>query len=382
MTPADGAVDALYIHVPYCARKCPYCDFNSIAGRDDEHQLYVDAVLQELRALPRGPYASVFMGGGTPTHLERPALERLLAGIAAHVALAADYEWTCEANPGSSDAATFALLAAHGVNRLSIGVQSIHDHHLQWLGRIHTAAEAERVVAAAVEIMPRVSADLIVGLPNQTFAELEAELDFYRRHALRHASVYHLAIEPGTEFAAQYARGDLSLPDDVHAERVLIHVGDQLESLGLERYETSNFAAAGQACRHNLAYWRQRDYHAVGAGAVSTLAGVRITREPHPGRYIAAMNAQGEATWKREVLSGQDLLIEAWMLGLRLAEGVSEARLAELGDVVARWEAVAAGFVADGLLERDAGWLRLTSAGRRLQDSITVALMPAVADDT
>ena len=200
---------SLYLHVPYCAAKCPYCDFNSIAGRDEEHERYVDALLQEVKRLPPGPYDTLFIGGGTPTLLAPSLLERLLNGLRSHLHLADGYEWTCEANPGSADGERFALLAAHGVNRVSVGVQSTHDHHLRFLGRVHNASEADRVIDLATKHFPRVSADLIMGLPEQTAEELRADLALYRRHGLHHASIYHLTYESGTEFHARRARGEL-----------------------------------------------------------------------------------------------------------------------------------------------------------------------------
>lgn len=385
-----AAVRHLYLHVPYCAAKCPYCDFNSIAGRDDEHGAYVSALLAEVARLPPGPYATVFIGGGTPTALRPALLDCLLAGVADHIDVTDDYEWTCEANPGSSDETTFRVLADHGVNRVSLGVQSIHDHHLRYLGRVHDAAQAERAISAAREIFPRVSADLIVGLPDQTLAEIALELEVYRRHQLDHASVYHLAIEPGTEFHARHQRGELSMPDQDHAQMVLETVWAQLEALGLAAYETSNFARPGQACRHNLAYWRQADYHAAGAGAVSTVAGQRVTRQPHPARYIAALadnsadnsadisaeHTDSALVWKRETLSREEQLTECWMLGLRLAEGVPTDRLAVLGDSPDRWLPIAERLANDGQLVIESGSLRLTPSGRRVQDAVTVALLP------
>ncbi len=366
----------LYLHVPYCVAKCPYCDFNSIAGRLDEHAAYVDALLAEVATLPRGPYDTIFLGGGTPTMLGPVLLARLLAGVRAHIALAPGYEWTCEANPGSSDAATFAVMAEHGVNRISLGVQSTHGHHLRFLGRVHSADEAERAIALARSAVPRVSADLILGLPGQSEDELRVDLELYRRHGLDHASVYHLTYEPGTEFHARRGRGELTdIPTDA-SRRLLDLAWDGLDALGLRAYETSNFAKPGQESRHNLAYWRQRDYQAAGAGAVSTVAGERVTRHKHPAAYIAAVTMGRDTAGGRERLDDRDRLVEAWMLGLRLVEGVSIARLAELGDARERWQAQAVALASEGLVAIDAERVRITRAGRALQDGITVQLMP------
>lgn len=366
----------LYLHIPYCAAKCPYCDFNSIAGRGDEFAAYVDALLAEVARLPRGPYATVFIGGGTPTILGPRLLARLLAGLRYHLVLAPDHEWTCEANPGSADAEGFAVLAEHGVNRLSLGVQSTHAHHLRFLGRVHDAAQAETAVALACAAVPRVSADLMFGLPGQTAAEVEADLGLYRRHGLGHASVYHLAIEPGTEFHARQARRELPEGDPAISRELIALVATRLAELGLAAYETSNFARPGQACRHNLAVWRQADYHAAGAGAVSTVAGERVTRLKHPAAYIAAISGGRDAAWQRERLDARTALREAWMLGLRLSEGLPRDRLRALGDREARWLPVAERLAAAGLLHLDAERIALAPTARHAQDDLTVQLMP------
>ena len=366
----------LYLHIPFCTAKCPYCDFNSVAGREEEYGAYVDALLTETCRLPRGPYTTIFIGGGTPSILPHALLERLLIGLRQHLILTESYEWTCEANPGSADAEKFRILAEHGVNRLSLGVQSTHAKHLTFLGRVHDARQADVALAAARAAVPRVSADLIMGLPEQTLDELRADLELYRRHDLAHASVYHLAYEPGTEFHARLGRGELAeiTPEASHAYFDALWSG--LESLGLEMYETSNFAKPGQAARHNLAYWQQRDYHAAGAGAVSTLGNLRVTREKHSGRYIQAIRSGGDAGWKSEALSPTDHLAETWMLGLRLAVGVSLADLSLRGDHETRWRPTADSLIGIGLLEESNGYLRLTRRGRPVQDEVTVQLLP------
>ncbi len=366
----------LYLHVPYCVAKCPYCDFNSIAGRDDEHAAYVEALLTEIRTLPTGPYATVFIGGGTPTLLAPPLLERLLAGLRQHIQLTADAEVTCEANPGSADATTFRVLAAHGVNRISLGVQSTHDHHLRALGRVHSSSEAERAIALARATVARVSADLMVGLQQQTDAEVDADLALYDRHDLEHASVYHLTYEPGTEFHARRTRGELHEIAPERSRALLLRVSDHLQRRGLARYETSNFARVGQESRHNLAYWHGREYHAAGAGAVSTVAGVRRTREKHPARYIAAITAGQDATWQQEVLTADDQLREAWMLGLRLASGLAIARVDALGDDPARYRPRLAALAAEGLIQVDDDRVRLADEAWPLLDEVAIYLMP------
>ena len=371
-----AGVAHLYLHTPFCAAKCPYCDFNSVAGRQEEHAAYVEALLEEVRRLPPGPYATVFLGGGTPTFLGARLLDRLLGGVRAHVRLAEGYEWTCEANPGSSDAERFAVLAEHGVNRLSIGVQSTQAHHLRTLGRVHGADEAARTVELAVARFPRVSADLIHGLPGQTMPELDADLDLLERSRLRHASIYHLTYEPGTEFHARRQRGEMHEVDTELSQRQATRIAERLAGMGLRRYETSNFAVPGEESRHNLAYWTQADYQAAGAGAVSMVDGVRATRRRHPGMYASAIREGGDAVELREMIDARTRLREAWMLGLRLVRGVAIGRLEALGDARSRWQATAEALIGFGLLAEAEGRLALTEEGRLLQDEVTLRLMP------
>jgi len=224
--------------------------------------------------------------------------------------------------------------------------------------------------------VPRVSADLIVGLTNQTDAEVDADLGLYDRHDLEHASVYHLTYEPGTEFHARRGRGEMHEIDPECSRALLMRVAGHLERRGLARYETSNFARPGQESRHNLAYWHGRDYHAAGAGAVSTVAGIRRTREKHPARYIAAITANGDATWQHEALTADDLLHEGWMLGLRLADGLPFARIEMLGDRAERYRPRLDALAAEGLVIITADRVRLADDAWPLLDEVAVYLMP------
>lgn len=366
----------LYIHIPYCEKKCPYCDFNSIAGRDDEHQAYVQALLKELELYRGKQYRTLFIGGGTPSHLDRRALDHLLRGIRERIHLHPDYEWTCEVNPGSSDSSCFDLLQQYGVNRISMGVQSTHDHHLAFLGRVHNRQSAWQALHLAQSMFHRVSCDLIFGLPNQTQEELIADLNWYQQFHLQHASVYHLTIEPGTEFHGLYQRG-------IHQQRaqedswdLFRCVQQQLTDFGFQAYETSNFCYPDQACQHNLAYWYQRDYDAVGAGAVSTVHGLRETRHKHPGKYIDAIQQQGTAIAASETLHLNDIIIEAWMLGLRLIRGVDLQHLRRLGDSDERWSQQAALLKQQGFIDWNNDYLWICDDARAMQDHITAQLMP------
>ncbi len=365
----------LYVHIPYCAKKCPYCDFNSIAGRDDEQAAYVDALLKELDKHQHKSYRTIFIGGGTPTHLDAPLLEKLLIGMRERIALDDTYEWTCEANPGSTDQEQLQILKDHGVNRISIGIQSTHQHHLEFLGRIHNKAEAMHALELACSLFPAVSCDFIFGLPEQTEAELLTDLQVYETYQLQHASVYHLTIEPGTEFHGLYQRGVYEEIDQDSSWHLLSCVRDRLAALELHAYETSNFATADNACLHNLAYWQQRDYDAVGAGAVSTRKSLRQTRYRHPQQYIEAINNNEDAIWQAEQLSLQDRLNEAWMLGLRLIQGVKKQTLQQFGDDEQRWRPLIDDFKQQAYMSEDNTHIRLTDSGRPLQDYITSNLL-------
>jgi len=215
-----------------------------------------------------------------------------------------------------------------------------------------------------------------MGLPGQTDAELRQDLTLFRRHDLSHASVYHLTYEPGTEFHARRGRGELRdiAPEDSRRQFDLLW--DAFTDLGLAAYETSNFARTGQESRHNLAYWRQRDYHAAGAGAVSTVAGVRVTREKHPAAYITAITTGEAAAWRTEEITPAERLRETWMLGLRLTQGVALTEVVAHGDPATRWRSRADALISEGLIDEHEGHLRLTRAGRPVQDAVTVYLMP------
>ncbi|MDR3159133.1 MAG: radical SAM family heme chaperone HemW [Zoogloeaceae bacterium] len=323
---------ALYIHLPWCARKCPYCDFNSRAlkGALPERD-YLAALLADLdMALPQisgRTLTSIFIGGGTPSLFSAEGVSELLMGVRARVPLIDDIEITLEANPGTleADEGKLAGFRAAGVNRLSLGAQSFHDAHLASLGRVHDRADALRAAGEAVSHFGRVNLDLMHGLPNQTLAEALADVETALGFSPAHLSCYQLTLEANTRFAACPP----ALPDADLCADMGEAIAARLAAAGFAHYETSAFARPGYLCRHNLNYWQFGDYLGLGAGAHSKIsryseAGerqvVREARRRHPGAYLRAV-AAGHGVYSTRIVSAGELPLEFLMNALRLQEG-------------------------------------------------------------
>lgn len=327
---------ALYVHLPWCVRKCPYCDFNSHSGGRESppFDTYVERLLLDLdlelrEPAARRPIASIFIGGGTPSLFPGPAIRCLLDGIRARVELIPDVEISLEANPGTVDAAHFAAYREAGVDRLSIGMQSLSAEHLERLGRIHTPAEArEAVRIARAQGFDNLNLDLMFGLPGQTLEMAWADLEALIALEPEHISYYQLTVEPGTAFGARPPE----LPDgDLVADMGMEGVA-RLESAGYGRYEVSAYARPGYQCRHNLNYWRFGDYLGIGAGAHGKLSAqctptesttpwrVWRTEKPvHPSHYLNAEPSQSLGI--RRDLNEADLILEFALNALRLTDG-------------------------------------------------------------
>ena len=328
---------ALYVHVPWCVRKCPYCDFNSheANGAIPERE-YVDALIADLQpALPLiwgRPVVSVFFGGGTPSLLSPAAIDELLAAFRALAMLSPEAEITLEANPGTVEAEKFAGFRAAGVNRLSLGIQSFNDAHLKALGRIHDAGEAKRAAQLAGEHFDTFNLDLMYGLPSQTHEQALTDIETALTFTPPHLSCYQLTLEPNTRFAAfppELPEGDLCADMQEAIEA-------RLAAAGYSNYETSAFALAGKQCRHNLNYWHFGDYLGIGAGAHSKLTlhdrVLRQMRWKHPNAYLDNVRA-GSAVHEENEVPARQLPFEFLMNALRLAEGfhpaLFEARTAQ-----------------------------------------------------
>ena len=317
---------SLYVHIPWCVRKCPYCDFNSHAAPDLlPETAFVDALLEDLTlALPSiwgRRVETVFFGGGTPSLLSPEAIDRLITGFRTLLPLSPEAEITLEANPGTVDAERFSGFRAAGVNRLSLGIQSFDDASLQTLGRIHNRAQAIAAIEAAARTFDSFNLDLMVGLPQQNveaaLADIEQALSFFPPHF----SCYQLTLEPHTAFAAN---PPANLPDDDSCAEIQDRLEERLSIAGYEHYETSAFAKAGHQCRHNLNYWIFGDYLGIGPGAhskVTSHEGVRRSmRHKLPKIYLGAAGT-GSFTQTDEAIAGNALVGEFMMNALRLNAG-------------------------------------------------------------
>src|SRR5688572_8697312 len=316
---------SLYIHVPWCVRKCPYCDFNSHETRGEiPEAAYIDALIADLdAALPlvwgRRVY-TIFFGGGTPSLLSAGAIDSILSAVRARVPLAVDAEITLEANPGTFEAEKFAAYRAAGVNRLSIGIQSFDPRHLRALGRIHDAAEARRAIEIARATFDNFNLDLMYALPLQTADDVRSDIEEALSFAPAHLSVYHLTIEPNTYFHRHPPR----VPDSDAAALMQDIVEGMLAGAGYEHYETSAYARAGMRSRHNLNYWTFGDYLGIGAGAHSKLSFperiVRQARYRQPREYMER-TAAGDAVQTAHDVTARDVPFEFMMNALRLTDG-------------------------------------------------------------
>jgi putative oxygen-independent coproporphyrinogen III oxidase len=360
---------SLYVHLPWCLKKCPYCDFNSHEKNIAFDELrYLEALFADLEsALPQvwgRRVVSVFIGGGTPSLFSPESIERLIAGIRARLPLEPACEITLEANPGTFERERFRAFRAAGVTRLSVGVQSFDDAMLHAIGRVHDAAQARAAVDEAREAFDTFNIDLMYALPGQTLEQLNADLDTALAFAPPHLSIYHLTIEPNTAFAQSPPQ---HLPDPDLASDMLDLITSRTTGAGLARYEVSAFARRGHRCMHNLNYWQFGDYLGIGAGAHGKLSFpdriVRQVRWREPAMYMDKALA-GQALSNEHPVGGAELPFEFALNALRLAEGFELTRFAErTGQPLTAIEPALARAEQRGLIERDASWVRPTPRG-------------------
>lgn len=372
---------ALYIHWPFCLKKCPYCDFNSHVRNAVDQEQWRNALLADMRyeAQVAGgeTLSSIFFGGGTPSLMLPATVAALLIEAERLWGFADDIEITLEANPSSVEAERFAALADAGINRVSLGVQALDDAALRFLGRLHGAQEALRALGLAQSRFDRVSFDLIYGRPEQTADEWEAELRQALSYGTGHLSLYQLTIEPGTRFATDLRRGRLVMPGEDTQADLFALTRQMMADAGLPAYEISNYARPGEESRHNLTYWRYGDYAGIGPGAHGRRGGRATVRHRKPENWLSAVARQVHGLSEERVLRTGEAAGEALMMGLRLSAGVN------LADIASRWPDWAC--VVDwnklalletlGLVTRSGDNLRLTDSGAPLLDAVLGELL-------
>jgi len=373
----------IYVHWPFCAAKCPYCDFNShVRHQPVDQPRFVQAFLKEMATMRRmtgsRSVTSIFMGGGTPSLMAPETVDAILNGIARHWHVPDGIEITMEANPSSVEAERFRGYRAAGVNRVSLGVQALNDRDLKFLGRLHDVADALKAIRLARDIFPRMSFDLIYARPNQTVEEWDRELKEAVSYAVDHLSLYQLTIEEGTPFYGLHKAGKLIVPDGEHSAVLYEATQEITEREGMPAYEVSNHARPGSESRHNLTYWRYGDYVGIGPGAHGRLttggAKIATATERRPEGWLELVEAEGHGMIEQELLEREAQSDELLLMGLRLKEGI---------DLV-RWQMLSGRdldpdreqFLIDhGFIERlGNSRLRCTPAGMLILDAVVADL--------
>ena len=372
---------ALYVHIPWCVKKCPYCDFNSHQAKGDvPERAYADALVADLEfALPDvwgRRVHSIFFGGGTPSLFSAGAIETLISAFRARLTLAANCEITLEANPGTFEAEKFRGYREAGVNRLSIGIQSFNPMHLKALGRIHDDGEARRAIEIAQSHFDNINLDLMYALPEQTPEEAHADARAALAAATTHLSFYHLTLEPNTHFH----RHPPALPDDDAAAAMQDAIAAALAGDGYVHYETSAWAKPGRECRHNLNYWHFGDYLGIGAGAHGKLSFrdriARTARWKQPKEYLERI-AEGRPMQESREVERADLVFEFMMNALRLTEGFAVGSFVErTGLQIAAAEKPLREAEARGLISRDYERIRPTDLGQRFLNDLLQLFLP------
>jgi len=374
--PSAGMPLALYVHIPFCVRKCYYCDFQSGPASEDIRGQYVETLADEIRRSPwRGqPARTVFFGGGTPSELDTEQLAQITEALHESFDFRdQDDEWTIECNPGTVTDASLADMRAMGFNRISLGVQSFHDHHLKSIGRIHSAAEAVAAVSAARRAgFGRLNLDLIFCLPGQSLEEWRFDVEQALELEPEHLSLYNLTIESETEFGRRHRMGALALPDEDLSADMYEWAIDRMAAAGFAQYEVSNFALAGEECRHNQVYWRQEPFIGFGLSAASYLDGLRWTNTPSMSRYLATAGDGAPQRATEERLPPLSAAGEAIMLGLRTREGADVAAIARVHglDAERTYGVTIRQLAVDGLLTIDGERVRLTRRGVMLANAV------------
>ncbi len=384
-TPDPGF--GLYFHWPFCRKKCPYCDFNSHVRETVDQKIWTKALLAELawfaERSDRRPVSSIFFGGGTPSLMEPATVEALIDGVAQHFPVDETIEISLEANPTSAEAEFFEGYRTAGVNRLSMGVQSLRDPFLAFLGREHSASEARKTIELARARFPSISFDLIYALPDQSLADWENDLKEALALAGDHLSLYQLTIEPNTGFAGSYKRGEFDLPVDEVAESMFERTQEICGEAGMQAYEISNHAKPGFECRHNLTYWRYGAYLGIGPGAHGRVLihneRWAFQQRRKPESWLKQVQETGSGTEESRCLADwEERAEEALLMGLRLREGVwfqnfENATGRSFTDCINSQRLTR--LQENGFLEVTADYIRATDKGRFVLNSILAELM-------
>jgi oxygen-independent coproporphyrinogen-3 oxidase len=378
---------ALYIHWPFCVSKCPYCDFNSHVRDTVDDAAWCAALLADMvyeaALTPGRKLTSIFFGGGTPSLMPPSTVAALIDAAERHWGFADDIEITLEANPSSVEAARFADLAAAGVNRVSLGLQSLDDAALAFLGRAHSVAESLDALGIAQRHFTRVNIDLIYARPDQTAAQWEAELQRALSFGTDHMSLYQLTIEPGTRFETLVRTGHFMPADDDDAATLYELTGQMTSAAGIPAYEISNHARPGSESRHNLSYWRYDDYIGIGPGAHGRRLNAATQRHKKPENFLSAVERNMHGISSENHLDAATRATESLLMGLRLAEGIDLGRLSQRTGIAAAdlLDMDAVGKIAQlGLITRDGDHVTVTPQGMPLLDAILPQIVNIEAD--
>jgi oxygen-independent coproporphyrinogen-3 oxidase len=368
---------AAYVHVPFCRHRCGYCNFSVIADRDDLIANYLHAIDQELATLDRPAVETVFIGGGTPTHLDEADLAKLLETVRRRFSFVDDLEFSVEANPEDITPSKLACLRDQGVNRISLGVQSFRESKLRLLERGHTGSSAAEAIGLAASVIPNVSLDLIFAAPDETIDQWRSDLTTALALPISHLSTYALTFEKGTDFWSRRLRGDLCGADESVEVAMYQAARSMTAAEGLQHYEVSNFARPGFRCRHNLAYWDGRGWYAAGPGAARFVGGVREVNHRSTTTYLKRIAAGQSPIAETEPISIDQYARERAAFGVRLIDGVDITQIeTETGiDVIERSRAELDRCIDQGLVTVTNGHAKLTETGILFADTVASALL-------
>lgn len=358
----------LYIHIPFCIRKCRYCDFVSYCGSLGETETYIDALIKEMHEFHGGEVDTIFIGGGTPTVLDNVHIEKLCKAVFDNFNVKSGCEFSVEANPGTIDFDKAHLLRSCGVNRISVGVQSFNDDELKCLGRIHSAKEAYDTVNDIHRAgFDNISIDIMTALPNQTKQKLINTVKTATELPIKHISAYSLILEDGTPLTRDYEKGLFEIPSEDEDREMYELTVRTLEKHGFKRYEISNFAMDGFECEHNKRYWECREYYGLGAAAHSYMNGKRIENTSNLNEYISGKYHSGET-----VLTKDDMIFEFVMMGMRMDKGINENEFERRFGIKAQtlYKKQLDKFINGGFIEKTDGNIRFTDKGRDVSNSI------------